>query len=92
MKTIIVDASVETAYSIKAFINPDKKIGIMVGPSVSLDGTWGYDPANNARILFTAQRLTYGETYTGFIELYDNHKSSITISNWPIKAAGTWSQ
>ena len=92
MKTIIVDAPVETtSYTVKAFVNPDKKIGLMVGPNTALDGTWSYDPSNNARILFTTQRGS-SETYTGFIELYDNHKATITISNWPLKAMGTWSQ
>jgi VCBS repeat-containing protein len=91
MKTIIVDAPVETtSYTVKAFVNPDKKIGLMVGPTAALDGTWSYDPSNNARILFTAQRGS-SETYTVFIEWYDNHKATITISNW-LKAMGTWSQ
>jgi len=92
MKTIIIDAPVETGSSIKAFVNPDKKIGIMVGPNFALEGTWSYDPANNTRILFTGQQLSYQTIYTGYIELYDNHKATITITNWPIKAMGTWSQ
>jgi hypothetical protein len=92
MKTIIIEAPMEgTSYSIKAFINPDKKIGILGGLFTnSMDGTWEYDPSNNARILFTVQHSGVAEN--GFIELYDNHKSSITISTWPLKALGTWSQ
>ena len=91
MLTIIVDAPVETApYSVKAFINPDKRIGIMVGPSTSMDGTWEYDPSNNARILFDAKGTSVA--YQGFIELYNDHKATITISNWPLKVMGTWSQ